>query len=161
MSSGFLPKNDYFNIKAVFRRLVTSCGGVRECSAINGKRFSSYSEWGSAKHMDRFAPIDAVMDLEASLGDLPIVTEALAHMAGYRLVPVISAKTPLRFEQGLGKVAKECGEVISKLGMAIGDKKVSRPEATELKPEIIEAIQVLTELLVSVDHVIMSDEGHT
>ena len=144
--SGYLPRNDYLKLKAAMKRLVTLCGGTRECHDINGDvRHQRYSEWASPKHPDAFPTARAIADLE-SFAEQPVITEALAGLLGYVLVKLPDPGERQSLSKGLGRVARECGDVISALGKALEDGKVDPDERKKLRIEIREAQTVLAEI---------------
>jgi hypothetical protein len=92
-----------------------------------------------------FMPLDVVADLERDT-EVPHVTRELARLNGYVLaqlppVPVSPSMMPL-----LGSLAKEVGDVISRVSEALGDDgKITASEIKELElsREVREAMESL------------------
>jgi hypothetical protein len=137
----------YLRIKAAFRQLVKQAGGQESAASIT--RVSGHQTIGrycrpqDAQH----APLDVVADLERDTGDA-IVTRALADLAGFILVPKpLGEGAPSHISvTELGTIAKETGEVITNLGMALADGKITPAEATQVRGEIREAMEALARI---------------
>jgi len=86
-----------------------------------------------------------IADLEAETGE-PVVTRALAHLAGFDLV---SRETgdgqPL--PRRLGCIAKEAGDVVASLANALADGTVTQAERVLVEAETQELIAEAHRLL--------------
>lgn len=103
------------------------------------------SKYKGAAYPDAFMPIDVVLDLERDLG-APLITEALAALQGYRLVPIdADAAQPVGLGD-LAEVSKEGGDVVQKLAAAMADGALDSHERREISAEIAENIAVLRRL---------------
>lgn len=78
-----------FRLKAAFRDLIASAGGLERAATITGYGKSSLHRWASPEHPD-LMPIIAVLLLEADTGQ-PLVTAAQAALQGYALVRLDTA----------------------------------------------------------------------
>ena len=147
--------NPYLALKASFRDLVDAVGGnvrAAKVSRADGARLSRYGSIHESMH----APIDVVMDLEQEAlkaGGEPLGTRALAEHHCFNLVPKAKADTSIDFTAHLGAVAKETGEAISTLGIAIADGHVTPQEATAALGEAREAQRKLACLIEDLDRV--------
>lgn len=123
-----LPARDYLYLKAATRDLITAAGGpvrAAEISRADHPRLSRYGSPNEGMH----APIDVIADLEAETGD-PVVTRALADLAGFVLVPKAEAiARGINFGKHLGEVACETGQLMAGLGEALADGAVTPGEA--------------------------------
>ena len=98
------------SLKGAARRLTSGLGGLDGAAACCNRKRSVIADYGNinaASHM----PIDVVADLEAALGQ-PVVTRALAFIAGFELVPlaldaaaVDPVRAAARFSADVGKFA--------------------------------------------------------
>lgn len=139
-------------LKLAFGRLVRAAGGQE--AAVGFTRFArhqAFSDFASAQpeHDARFAPIDAVADLEAvtcGAAGHPIVTRQLARQAGFALVPLPRARAcEADFAVHLARVVTESADVTAALSYhlrAVPDAASARA----LREETAQAIQALVEL---------------
>jgi hypothetical protein len=133
------PRN--LTIKALFRDLVDMAGGVTRAATltcVNASRVSNYC----SPNDSAMPPADVILDLEHDVGE-PIVTRALADLAGFSIVPKCSSARSADFMQHLGDVAKECGEAVAAIGKALPGG-IDAQEAHDCVVEIDEAIETLT-----------------
>ena len=152
MSARQLPASDYQKLKAASRALVGAAGGAVAAAAVTRGDHQSVSRYGSAHpdNEDRFMPIDVVADLESEC-EQPVLTRALAEMSGHLLVPVPRA---VGSGTALGQVTaaalKETSQVFVELADALGDGKLSKPEARVIGDEIDHALGKLAALKLQV-----------
>lgn len=139
---------DYLALKGATRRLVDACGGVESAAAVTRTGFQVLSKYGHPMQ-PVFAPVDVVADLEADAG-MPLVTRALAALAGHVLVPLPSAEPGQgRWYRHIAEIAKDVGGVVERLGDALADDgEVSRAEsrALALRAHVQHAIAELATL---------------
>jgi hypothetical protein len=105
-----LPLADYLRIKQAWRDLVKACGGPEKVAELTraGNR-GLICQYGQPHCMDRFSPLDVVMDLEAECG-VPYVTRILADMLGLDVVARVSKPSTETLQALTGRMAKEFGE---------------------------------------------------
>ena len=72
-------------IKAATRRLSKLAGGAESACHVTRVGAPTLSKYGSLEHTEHFMPADVILDMEKDIGS-PVVTAALAGLAGYRLV---------------------------------------------------------------------------
>lgn len=139
-------------LKVAFGRLVRSVGGQE--AAVQFTRFTRHQALSdfanpSAEHAQRFAPIDAVADLEAishGTAGHPVVTRQLARLAGYALVPLPRPRGEAAdFAGHLQAIIRESADVTMDLSLHL-QKAPGPEEAAKLIAETDEAIQALVEL---------------
>ncbi|MCL8385495.1 phage regulatory CII family protein [Xanthobacter aminoxidans] len=139
---------DYLTLKGATRRLVEACGGVESASAVTRTGFQTLSKYGLPKEIV-FVPVDVVADLEADAGD-PLVTRALAALAGHVLVPLPHGDPGKgRWYRHISEIAKDVGSVVQRLGEALEDDgEVSKAEmrALALRERVQHAIAELATL---------------
>lgn len=141
------PEGDYLKLKASWRRLVQLAGGgkhVIEQKITRGSE-ARISEAAAPNLMDRFAAVDQVLDLELECGQ-PIVTQALADLAGYDLVPRQGAQ-PIGIHAHFARIIRETRDVELKMAEAMADGSISDRERDEIIKECMEAIEALQLML--------------
>jgi len=141
------PEGDYLKIKAAWRRLVHMAGGAKhviEAGITRGSE-SRMSEAGAPNHMDRFAALDQVLDLEMECGS-PVVTQALADLHGFDLVQR-DAVRPIGIHAHFARIIRETRDVELKMAEAMADGQISETERSEIITETMEAINVLQAML--------------
>ncbi len=145
MSARQLPERDYLVLKAATRGLTKLAGGQETAAGVTRVGQQALSRYGAAQEQEAFAPIDVIADLEAETGD-PVVTRALAHLAGFDLVARDRGDgQPL--PRRLGCIAKEAGDVVASLANALADGAVTPEERTQIEAETQELIAEAHRLL--------------
>ena len=139
-------------LKVATRRLVAAVGGQE--AAVLFTRFTRHqalSDFGNPapEHAHRFAPIDAVADMESishGTPGHPVVTRQLARLAGYALVPLPRPRGEAAdFAGHLQAVIRESADVTVHLSSRL--RTAPSPEDVgTLRREVAEAIQALVEL---------------
>jgi hypothetical protein len=100
-----------------------------------------------------FMPLDVVADLEHDT-EVPHVTRELARLSGYVLVQIPPASVCPSMMPLLGSLAKEAGDVISRVSEALGnDGKVTPDEIEklELTREVREGMEAMARIAVALD----------
>ncbi|MEP9376174.1 hypothetical protein ABLE91_05630 [Aquabacter sp. CN5-332] len=91
-------------------------------------------------------PVDVVADLEQDVGR-PIITEILADLAGFVLVPKAQAEAlGLNFHGHFADVSRADTDVEAGMADALRDGQVSPAEAASLLPKVRRAEQEMAEL---------------
>jgi hypothetical protein len=124
-----LPGRDYLRLKTATKELTEAAGGATRAASVArpGIEAGRLSRYGNP-HEALFAPLDVIADLEAECGE-PVVTRALAELAGYQLVPR-TGKTPSgeHLAKVFGTVAGEMGEMLRQTGAAVADGRITAAE---------------------------------
>lgn len=152
MTGRQLPANDYAAIKAATRQLIAHAGGAVAASAVTRGGHQNIGRYGSAQPDDgeRFMPADVVADLESECGQ-PVLTRALAKLAGHILVPEPRvARSGTALGSITGKALKETSDVFVALGEGLGDGAICAADAARIDAEIDEAIVKLLALRLQV-----------
>lgn len=152
MSARQLPANDYAALKAATRQLISHAGGAVAASAVTRGGHQNIGRYGSVQVDDaeRFMPADVVADLESECGQ-PVLTRALAKLAGHVLVP---EPRVTRSGTALGTITagalKETSDVFVAIGEGLGDGRLSGDDAARIEREIDDAIVKLLALRLQV-----------
>jgi hypothetical protein len=146
--------HEELEIKIATRAASKAAGGQEYLSASLGTVQSRWSEWGSP-HTRAFLPAHLIAEVEdrsAGAPGWPHITRALARRQGFALFRLPSAEA-LRtvWGQHLAGVAKEGGEIMARLSLALIDNDVSRAEAAEALPEARDLVQVAVELVAALE----------
>jgi hypothetical protein len=144
-----LPLADYLRIKQAWRDLVKACGGPEKVAELTraGNR-GLICQYGQPHCMDRFPPLDVVMDLEAECG-VPYVTRVLADMLGLDIVPRETPKSNVTIRSLIAAVTRESADLTARFLEASEDNRLTADERAELRREAEEAIENLNELRVA------------
>lgn len=152
MSARQLPQVDYQAVKAATRQLVQMAGGASAAALVTRVAHQDISRYGSPleDHQERFMPLDVVADIESECGE-PVVTRALADLAGHILVP---RPNIARSGSALGiitaKALKETSEVFVAIAESLGDGKLCAADVARIDTDIDEAIVKLMALRLQV-----------
>ncbi len=152
MTGRQLPANDYAAIKAATRQLIAHAGGAVAASAVTRGGHQNIGRYGSAQPDDgeRFMPVDVLADLESECGQ-PLLTRALAKLAGHILVPEPRvARSGTALGSITAKALKETSDVFVALGEGLGDGTICAADAARIETEIEEAIIKLLALRLQV-----------
>lgn len=140
-----LPAASYCGLKAAFRRLANDAGGQESLASItrvSQAQISLYGRPPGAATTEAYAPIDVVADAEADTGE-PLVTRALAHLAGYILVKKPEAAARRVDFHDLAAFGKESGEALARLAQVLDDGQVTAQEAPEAIAELRDVQRVI------------------
>lgn len=139
-----IPEKDRA-LKALFRVLLTRCGGLdaaATCVRVGRSQLANYTDM----HSDQFAPADVVAELEAVAGE-PLVTAELARRAGCILLPV-AGEGDGQLTQDMAALAKEVGETFAAYGHAMAnDGQVDAVEAERVERELADVMRVAAQAL--------------
>jgi uncharacterized protein YodC (DUF2158 family) len=141
-------------IKIATRAASKAAGGQEYLSASLGTVQSRWSEWGSS-HTRAFLPAHLVAEVEdrsAGAPGWPHITRALARRQGFELFRLPSPEA-LRtvWGQHLAGVAKEGGEIMARLALALVDNDVSQAEAKDALPDARDLVRVAVELAAALE----------
>lgn len=134
-----LPASDYHGLKAATRQLLKTAGGGNEGARITRVGQQVLSNYGSPSddHVERFAPIDVIADLEVECGQ-PIVTRKLAELNNCLLVPLPHGANGDGVAARAGRSAHEFGELMEDVFTALKDGRITREEAPPILTNIRE-----------------------
>ncbi|PJK29931.1 hypothetical protein [Minwuia thermotolerans] len=147
-----LSATDLRALDAAFRDLVRLVGGVENAGLQSSRDKAQISRYGSP-NVEVHAPVDVVARLEAVAG--PVVTRALARLAGHVLIPLPPAGGDPEWAGYMARVTKETSDVLVKVSQALsgeldggqaGTITAAESRALGLRAEIAEAIEKLAEL---------------
>lgn len=157
MTSGnqgrLLPEADYLALKAALRRLVRSAGGQESASAVTRVDHQRLSKYGNASQPMQ-APVDVIADLERDTG-LPAVTQVLAQIAGYDLVPrAAGSGAAIHPTKMLADIGRESADSMRVLADAIADGVVTPREAVDIRRELLELSAAVSGVVAAMDGLI-------
>lgn len=127
------PDATYLALKAETRRLIKACGGVESAASVTRVDFQTLSRY-SRPQEQQFIPVDVIADLEQDCGE-PVVTRALADLAGYDLVKRESAAEPGEAERAFQALVSAEGEVTCEGIRALLDGAIDPGEAAAMLPK--------------------------
>ena len=126
-------------LKHVTRRCLKAAGGGNGVEALMRVDASKLSDYHSIGNMGSFMPVDVVADLER-LVEYPLITEHLAQMQGYRLVPDTSDADQPDMDD-VSDLSDAQGRLLSMLIKAGADGHFSLSETREILP-VAEALKL-------------------
>jgi hypothetical protein len=140
--------------KAAYRKSVAACGGQDGTAATTGKSQGRISLYGSP-NSDVFPTLDAIVEQEAvshGTPGHPHVTRFLAREAGYELFKLPSAEAMATiWGQHLAGIAKEGGEVMTRLALALADGRLTEDEKADCLPDARDLLRVAVELVTALE----------
>lgn len=129
-------------LKAATRQALAIARPTR-FAAVTRVDAPALSKYGDPFTTNAFMPIDVVADLERDIG-APLITEALAALQGYRLVPIGDGEPCERIGvDDLASLSKEGGDVMQTIATAMADGRIDGNERRAIAAEIAENITVL------------------
>lgn len=148
-----ISDKEQLSLKAATRRAFDMAGGPEEFQHMTRVRQSVLSKYGSTTQdcADKFIPVDVAVEADVEAGS-PIITAKMAHILGYKLVPVAADTVnaaPLGVHDAL-RIANEAADVVKAITSALTDGRIDQAEEREIAHEIEEAIKVLRDALTRV-----------
>lgn len=140
-----LPARDYRRIKAGTRDLLEACGNARAAALHTRLQQPRLDACASDAQPRDFLPADVVADLEAACGR-PVLTAALAELAGCALVPLPAWRAAVSGLDALVAAARETSEAVAAGWAAHSDGVVTPAERETLKRELRDAVAALLAL---------------
>ncbi|WP_420433083.1 hypothetical protein [Hyphobacterium sp.] len=128
----------YSSLKAATSRLLRSAGGAEAVAPVTRGCAETMRNYQRPAH-DSFMPADVIADAELD-AERPFVTEQLARIAGYQLVPLPDA---VPGETQIHTAMREAAEMIAAASAAMADGRVDHVEAGQVYAEIGDAIRAL------------------
>lgn len=143
-----LPARDYQRLKLATGDAIESCGGSRRAEKLTRVSHQQLGSYRSEAEADAktFIAVDVAADLEADLvsrGQRPLITEALADIAGFVLYPKPETLAADSDDFALVTMAKETAEVLAEALAAKADGRVSPAERQRVRQQAREAIVAL------------------
>ena len=137
---------DRRQIKAATRRLSKLAGGAECACHVTRVGAPTLSKYGLLDHHEHFMPADIILDLEKDIGS-PVVTAALAGLAGYRLVDAGGA-APGRGAHELGlpciaAILANASALAGELDRSLADGRLEQVEADSIITVAEEAVRFL------------------
>jgi hypothetical protein len=129
----------YSGLKSATGRLLRSVGGAEAIAPLTRGCAETMRNY-QRPQSDSFAPVDVIADAELD-AERPFVTEQLARIAGYQLVPLPET---LPGEGEIHTAMREAAEMIAAAATALADGRVDHTEAPKLLAEIREANRALS-----------------
>ena len=140
--------------KAAYRKSVAACGGQEGAAATTGKSQSRISLYG-LPNSDVFPTLDVIVEQEAVTHGTPghpHVTRFLAREAGYELFKLPSAAAMASvWGEHLAGIAKEGGEVMTRLALALADGELNEEEKADCLPDARDLLRVAVELVAALE----------
>lgn len=143
----------YLRIKSSFEVLLKKSGGAQDAAAFTRVGMSALYQMASQNEISHFPPADVIADLEKKAGE-PVLTRALAELAGYSLIPNKPAVLHGSLAGVLAKVGKEVSDVFSDYALALEDGRMTPNEARVVITSVEEAISAFEALRNSLRDVI-------
>lgn len=149
-------ESDYTALKLAARRIVKGCGGLEASSMVTRVGHSELARYYDPEER-LFMPVDVVADLEAIAGH-PTVTQTLAQMLGFKLVPLLpqeELETHLQWPTLLARLGEETACPLREIGAALAEHGTLSARAIEdyqLSTHLTNLIQVATQLKISIAH---------
>lgn len=126
---------DYAALKNAVRRACQQAGGgLRELSGMTRLSAAQLSRFGDLAS-EQSAPLDVALDLDSLAGE-PVITRALAQRLGYDLVASSAIVVTDTMAQHMAGLARECGDVMSRLASALADGTLTPREIQEIERDL-------------------------
>jgi hypothetical protein len=141
-------EHHHARLKAASRNVVTHAGTAAQLSAVTRVSESQINKYVGQPYPD-FMPLDVVLDAELAAG-APIITQTLAAIQGYRLVPIdgpVNAPISARDAVSMVKGATDAAGVIF---AATEDNFVDEGEKREIERKLISLVLNLQDVLMRV-----------
>ncbi len=144
-----IDRETLWSLKAAIRDLISRAGKLHRSEEITGLSTSHLQRCGDPD-ADCTLNLPAVILLERDTGK-PIVTDLLASLSGYRLVPIdggptIAAPVPAAFAAAV----EETSDLMTTTAAALVDRRVSETEARNIAADATDARDAIDGLTRSV-----------
>ena len=138
------------SIKRLTKNLIKITGGFA-CQEVRVGQTALHNYTDPDKET-YFIPVDVVADLELEAGK-PIVTEFLAGLLNYRLVPISAGPDSGKLGTMTARLGKEAAEYFSNISEALEDGTVSREEAQSALSELADVAQAVDSLIMALKQI--------
>lgn len=125
--------DDCASLKTALSVLIQQLGGLDAAVTCTRVRRSTLSEY-TAPHLDKFAPVDVVLDLER-IAQEPLLTAALARLQGFELLPVLAGERG-EVAGALQKVASDTGILMADTIAALREGVVARKDRARIDEDL-------------------------
>jgi hypothetical protein len=147
MSEVLLGERELAALKIATHRLLVDNGGPVTAEfrcRVNAPRLSTYQ---SRNHPKDIMPIDVVLQLQRRDDGsvFPVVTQTMARLQGYDLVPIASSGDGL-VPSALARLGAEVSALFGEAALALADGSLDEAERERLRSRACEARRVLAQL---------------
>lgn len=128
------------SLKRATAELIDQIGSFDRAADLSGvgrNTLFAYTDT-APENLKRYVRADVIRTLEAR-AEYPVVTDYLAHEAGYVLMPA-HARNPRDWSVEIAELAKETSDIFATLTVALADGEIDDKEAGRAIAEIDEAI---------------------
>ncbi len=132
----------YLGLKNATRELTRSAGGQKVAAFASRVSQQAISDYGNINALSVFMPLDVIADLEKSVGE-PIVTKALAELAGCLLIQLPKEDGGDTLSREAGESAQRFGQMMTDFGCALRDGSINSRDAGALKNDIDQLLVAL------------------
>jgi hypothetical protein len=134
---------DQNSLKTAWKLLVRDLGSIDAVAACTRTTRSLAGEYGNINNPDRYAPVDVVLDAERVAGQ-PRVTEMLALLQGYALVPV-EPRAAGELAVKLAEFGRDASALFATAATALSHDHLTADERIKLSCELADIRRVITE----------------
>ena len=133
-------------IKGTTRLSVVDAGGAETCTEFTRlKRHQAFSEYGNITCRGHVVPLDVAVAIDRFNGNYRLL-RTHSELLGCAVVPLPAVFGTGPVAISLGQATKEAGDVITSVGLALMDNKITPKEAAKSRKEIREAVMALLTL---------------
>lgn len=137
-----LTQNQIHGLERRAKDLITQTGGFQHQQVRVGQTtLHNYTDPDMPSYQ---MPVDVAVELEIQRGK-PLITEYMASLSGYRLIPVEARMEQSEFFQMTAMFGKEIGEFFSVMTEAMRDGEVDPKEAARGVKELDDIQEVVNE----------------
>jgi hypothetical protein len=140
----------YGDVKSAVRALLHAVGGEAKAAAACRVSKSTLSEYGNPRYGERHMPLDVVLALEKTAGQMP-VTEHLAAEHGALLLHLPAVEATGSWVEHLTSIGKEAGDVFHRAGEYLADDgEIDARDAPSLLKEVDELLAAVAAMRAAV-----------
>jgi hypothetical protein len=134
----------YAGLATATKRLIAELGGLEAAASVTRVRPPQLSDYGSP-HVAQYMPADVIADLETVAGR-PLLTEALARLQGYALLP-LSPRGPDDLALHLARIGQGVGVLFGRVSEALLDGTIDAGERQDILSALTVVHRVVGEAL--------------
>lgn len=135
---------DRLDLKAATRQAL-DLARPSKFALITRVEVPALSNYSSPSEMEKFMPVDVVVDLCRDIGS-PILVEEMARLLGFKLVPLDPEEGGDVGYEDIADLSREGGDVVQTLANGLKDGRLDPGERREARREIAENVAVLRRL---------------
>ncbi len=124
----------YNALKTGTKQVLADLGGADAAVTCTRVQRSQLYDYGNVA-VDKFTPIDVVLDLER-VGGTPHITAALARAQGYMLMPIEIARDRSELSALMAEIGRDFGELFATAATALSHDKLTEQERLDLVREL-------------------------